>query len=300
MVLSRYFDSTSQMCILSEFLHTYSRHLNYTQLLSKEYFQIAVILFTFRCFDHHVSLNCFYFRFQCQEKMTTIRASQFLGPWILMWRTLLLISKLTAVFSRIAFLYILHQENQFLGSDQPHISIQAFFLFINTLQRFLTASFSCVILAEILCPPPAQRVPKHFHIHCLTWALQLPDDKMEKSHKNYVWKLLGISYLQNVRSELLDQLPYYLMRELKPKDLKWITWDHKTSQWHTQNSTRNCLLIDPVLSGAVLCLAAQSCLTLFNPMDCSPPGSSFSVLGDSPGKNTGVGCHALIQGIFPT
>jgi len=25
-----------------------------------------------------------------------------------------------------------------------------------------------------------------------------------------------------------------------------------------------------------------------------------SVHGDSPGKNTGVGCHALFQGIFPT
>ena len=34
------------------------------------------------------------------------------------------------------------------------------------------------------------------------------------------------------------------------------------------------------------------------PMDCSLPGSS--VHGDSPGKNTGVGCHALLQGIFPT
>ena len=33
-------------------------------------------------------------------------------------------------------------------------------------------------------------------------------------------------------------------------------------------------------------------------MDCSPPGSS--VHEDSPGKNTGVGCHALLQGIFPT
>ena len=32
------------------------------------------------------------------------------------------------------------------------------------------------------------------------------------------------------------------------------------------------------------------------PHDCSPPGSS--VHGDSPGKNTGVGCHALPQGIF--
>ena len=33
-------------------------------------------------------------------------------------------------------------------------------------------------------------------------------------------------------------------------------------------------------------------------MDSSPPGSS--VHGDSPGKNTGVGCHSLFQGIFPT
>ena len=47
----------------------------------------------------------------------------------------------------------------------------------------------------------------------------------------------------------------------------------------------------------VLCLVSQSCLTLCDPMDCSPPGSS--VHGDSPGKDTGVGCHALLQGIFP-
>ena len=45
-------------------------------------------------------------------------------------------------------------------------------------------------------------------------------------------------------------------------------------------------------------LVAQSCPTLCNPMDCSPPGSS--VHRDSPGKNTGVGCLALFQGIFPT
>ena len=32
-------------------------------------------------------------------------------------------------------------------------------------------------------------------------------------------------------------------------------------------------------------------MTLCDPMDCSPPRSS--VHGDSPGKNTGVGCHPL-------
>ena len=46
-----------------------------------------------------------------------------------------------------------------------------------------------------------------------------------------------------------------------------------------------------------VCLVAQSCPTLWDPMDCIPPGSS--VHEDSPGKNTGVGCHALLQGIFP-
>ena len=47
-----------------------------------------------------------------------------------------------------------------------------------------------------------------------------------------------------------------------------------------------------------LCLVTQSCPTLCNPMDCSPPGSS--VHGDFPGKNTRVGCHFLLQGIFLT
>ena len=49
---------------------------------------------------------------------------------------------------------------------------------------------------------------------------------------------------------------------------------------------------------SVLCLVTQSCLTLCDPMDCSLLGSS--VHGDSPGKNTEVGCHALLQRIFPT
>ena len=42
----------------------------------------------------------------------------------------------------------------------------------------------------------------------------------------------------------------------------------------------------------------QSCLTLCNPMDCSPPGSS--VHWDSPGKNTEVCCHSFLQAIFQT
>ena len=44
----------------------------------------------------------------------------------------------------------------------------------------------------------------------------------------------------------------------------------------------------------MLCLVAQLCTILCNPMNCNPPG--FSVHGDSLGKNTGVGCHVFLQG----
>ena len=47
-----------------------------------------------------------------------------------------------------------------------------------------------------------------------------------------------------------------------------------------------------------VCLVAQSCLTPCDPMDCNPPGTSAH--GYSPGKNTGVGSHSLLQVIFPT
>ena len=48
----------------------------------------------------------------------------------------------------------------------------------------------------------------------------------------------------------------------------------------------------------LMCLVAQLCPTLCDLMDCSLPGSS--VYGNSLGKNAGVDCHALLQGIFPT
>ena len=41
----------------------------------------------------------------------------------------------------------------------------------------------------------------------------------------------------------------------------------------------------------------QSYLTLCNPTDCSPPGSSVQ---DSSGKSTGVGCSVLFKGVFLT
>ena len=54
----------------------------------------------------------------------------------------------------------------------------------------------------------------------------------------------------------------------------------------------NMLIILPMCAKSL-----QLCPTLCDPMDCSPPGSSP---WDSLGKNTGVGCHFLLQGIFLT
>ena len=46
------------------------------------------------------------------------------------------------------------------------------------------------------------------------------------------------------------------------------------------------------------CSATKSCWTLFNPMNCNTLGSS--ILQYLPDKNTRVGYHFLLQGIFPT
>ena len=65
-------------------------------------------------------------------------------------------------------------------------------------------------------------------------------------------------------------------------DVIWIVWND------TSCSQEACVYV---------CLVAQLYPTLCDSMDCSPPGSS--VHGDSPGNSTGVGCHALLQDIFP-
>ena len=53
----------------------------------------------------------------------------------------------------------------------------------------------------------------------------------------------------------------------------------------------HALILSPSLHAKPL----QSCPTLCDPMD-----SMLLCPWDSPGKNTGVGCHPLLQGIFPT
>ena len=52
------------------------------------------------------------------------------------------------------------------------------------------------------------------------------------------------------------------------------------------------LLYQLNVAAAAAAKSLQSCPTLCDPIDGRPPGSCP---WDSPGKNTGVGCHFLIQ-----
>ena len=77
-----------------------------------------------------------------------------------------------------------------------------------------------------------------------------------------------------------------------------------TESWHRcqNNQGRTFKLLFQLYSSQSYAFSSAVCLVvsgLRTPWTiCSPPGSS--VHGDSPGKKSGVGGHALLQGIFPT
>ena len=82
---------------------------------------------------------------------------------------------------------------------------------------------------------------------------------------------------------------------LQARILEWVAMPSSwQSSWpRDQTSLLHLLHCWQILyrwvTSAVLCLVTQSCLTLCNPVDYIPPGSS--VYGDSPGKNrTGLPC----------
>ena len=74
--------------------------------------------------------------------------------------------------------------------------------------------------------------------------------------------------------------------------LIYFTW-HNILQVH-----QCCSILLRFMLWLLLLLSHFSRVSLFAArQDCSPSGSS--VHGDSPGKNTGVGCHALLRGNLP-
>ena len=94
--------------------------------------------------------------------------------------------------------------------------------------------------------------------------------------------------MEHSRQEYWSELPF-------PTPRIFMTQRSNPGLLHWQvGSLSLCHLGSPVQFSSV----TQSWPTLCDPMDCSLP--RFSVHGIFPGKNTGVGCHFLLQRIFPT
>ena len=77
-------------------------------------------------------------------------------------------------------------------------------------------------------------------------------------------------------------------KNMKVKGPRW-QWLRKSSSPVAKWQMRSILCY---------CLVAQSCLTLCDPMDCSPPGSSVHRIFQV--RILEWGCHSLLQGIFLT
>ena len=75
-----------------------------------------------------------------------------------------------------------------------------------------------------------------------------------------------------------------------PHGMSLHTW-----KWSHPKSNNHNIINRPLL---LILACVQSCPTLCNPMDCSPPGSSSPWY--FPGRNTEVGCHFFLKGIFLT
>ena len=100
-------------------------------------------------------------------------------------------------------------------------------------------------------------------------------------------KTISSAYLSLPDTEYINLIWFKGIQSMLP--LKWTNW------FNSLNILK--LLVLLLLYSIVGCwLVAKSCLTLCNPMDCSPPGWAWESLG----KNTGAGCHFLLHGIFPT
>ena len=129
-----------------------------------------------------------------------------------------------------------------------------------------------------------------------------------------VWHSWGIAQVLGVTSGTQTHKSWCCNLET-PSHFPELPCSHLWNRYHTKfmASARTewdhtvCIVIEltvisPVtIRSACMCMHAKSllwCPTLYDPTDCSPPGSS--VHGNSQGKNTGVCCHDLLQGIFLT
>ena len=118
------------------------------------------------------------------------------------------------------------------------------------------------------------------HVYCLY--------KIMRKISHIIWqKVDDIMKIQLYQSSLLGKLIIFSIQNL------WLRQSYLYSLWDILNSYY-WLIIG--LSRWVCAQLLLLCLTLCDPKD----PTRLLCPWDSPGQNTGMGCHALLQGIFPT
>ena len=179
--------------------------------------------------------------------------------------------------------------------NSPELCLQMFIsLYVCFLRIFLACEEEIVHMIEfiLLCEKK----------HCSCWHLQR-DTAIPDSLVNWTgWWEYGArpkNINKNQKWEHLNE--FYRV----PNPVKKNHTTNPVFSWEDSVKSISSLGSHTVLLVGCVCAymhvhaqSIQLCLILCNPMDCSLLG--FSVHGDSPGKNTGVSCHTLLQGIFLT
>ena len=116
-------------------------------------------------------------------------------------------------------------------------------------------------------------------------------------------KVAQPEYKPSKQNKLYSILTFFchLSRHYLPIPKTNAAWRLKTPLVYLLNPSLVYLNLDHQMCVCVCVCVCVSRSVTFNslwPHGLQPPDSSAH--GDSPGKNTGVGCHALLQGIFPT
>ena len=123
--------------------------------------------------------------------------------------------------------------------------------------------------------------PCHFYIQ----------NKWEANHSHQLYCFSMAQTITSLETSLPPSFPHTLTRYglFSKEQAEWASKIQVILDRHVNTHTHMCVVC-PVLSCSVMSYSLW-------PHGCSLPGSS--VHGDSPGKNTEVDCHALLQGIFP-
>ena len=155
-------------------------------------------------------------------------------------------------------------------------------------QIFVPYLLSCLGLPLMITRELPQLEALHSHITLRTspsWLLCFNLKFPRKRLLIYFWMILCHMAISNCKGVCISCFCLYCKAGKRGVGCKWIL--------------RSQVILSAMLCCAVLCLVTQSCLWVDSATsDYSLPGSS--VRGDSPGKNTRVGCHSLLQRIFPT